>query len=172
MFPGCDPQQALKLCAKYSVVDRDGNNIIQDRVQLSQEVLSQIVEEMYEVGYEKAQIASSMPNTGMSYDFDSMSWKMPYHNKEEVQGLLMDNFPYLSHKFVELLLAKYNNHHAPEHKAVCATIILCTELGPMGNGANVSCFVTGTTLRRSLTLLANCQKHALWMLVQPTDAPA
>lgn len=165
VFPDCDLQCAQQLCSKHGI------DATAYATEGTAAIVASILEEMSEVGYTKvpkpAAKAESASAAFHSYDFASTSWEPPLLYKQQVYGLLMNNFPFLSAYGVRLLLSMHKSHYAPSHKAVCDALIEASSNDPL---VRLSTFAVGFNLGRPW-LLTRQQQNALETLLQQNTTP-
>ena len=87
----------------------------------------------------------------------STSCKVPYHYKEEVQGLMMDNFPALSSRFVDPLLEKFIRE---------VLLIACMKEG--GGIFQLSSYSNGWVECRCLQLFVTTIPYVMWWMSPAT----
>jgi hypothetical protein len=163
VYPDCDVACAQQLCSKHGIAPEAC------ATDLTAAIVAIVLEEMSEVGYTKAPkpVAEAMPAAYHTYDFTSTSWEPPILYKQQVYGLLMNNFPFLSAYGVRILLSIHKNHYAPSHKAICDALIQASSNDPL---VRLSTFAVGTHLGRPWQLTMAQQRAIETLLKQSTGS--
>lgn len=158
VYPDCDIACANQLCSKHGIApEACASDLTAARVAL-------LLEEMSEIGYTKAPKPAAKATLAAyhTYDFTSTSWEPPILYKQQVYGLLMNNFPFLSAYGVRILLSIHKNHYAPSHKAICDALIQASSNDPL---VCLSTFAVGVQLGRPWQLTM-AQQHAIETLLK------